>query len=82
VVAAERRAALRRTPQRLDFSVGMWPIHLLDPILRQRDRSLAQARSVRQDSRRMPSQGFVNDFEKGDVVAFFLEQRPPGDGSI
>jgi hypothetical protein len=30
----------------------------------------------------MPSQGFIDDFEKGDIVAFFLEQRQPGDGAI
>jgi hypothetical protein len=30
----------------------------------------------------MLDEGFIDDFEKGDVVAIFLEQRQPGHGSI
>ena len=30
----------------------------------------------------MPDEGLIDDLEKGNVVALFLEERQPGHGSI
>jgi hypothetical protein len=38
--------------------------------------------AIRQDARRMAGEGFIDDFEKRDVIAIFFEQRQPGHGSI